>query len=265
MPDGTDDLEAELDKALTDAANPGGSSEAGDEAPKVQPTQTDDGQVFFEAAGRKFKTREEAQRAFEHNYRGYSKVESEKKALEKRADPWFKYEEALRKDPGLHKALKEAEERYLAERAKGATKAEAKETSGLDRASQERIEKLEKENAERKERDDADRFEREDAKFRADHKDVDDAMMDKIYSVMRRAAEEEGIEIGHDRAYREVRIDEQDAENAKLKEENRRVKSAADVGGSSHAPAAPKGKSVNQIVKHGSDAEFDRLLDEQLK
>lgn len=267
MPDAEGDLEADLEKELGGDANPAGTPEVDAGAPKETPTQpsTED-QVFFEAAGRKFKTKEEAQKFVDHHYRGYSKIAQEKKELEARYEKWRKYEEVLKSDPDRYKAIRDAEAKYLAERGQGATKKEAEKASGLDPAAAQRLEALEKWKAEREERDDASRFETEEKDFRSKNPSVTDEQMAKVYDVMLEAADNgRGVEISFDLGLRLVRAQELDAENKKLAEENRRVKTDADLGGSNHAAAGSKGqKSVGDVVRHGSDAEYDKLLDSQL-
>jgi hypothetical protein len=266
MPDDNAELEADLDKALTDTANPVESPEAGVEAPSGQPTQDGEGEVYAEVAGRKFKTKEELLRTFDSNYRGYNKLEKEKKELAGRYEQWRNYDETLKKDPGRHKAIVEAEKKYLDELAKGATKPEAQAASGLDAASKQRIDQLEQWKSERQERDDAESFEKEETTFRSAHPEITPEQMQKVYAVQHEALDGgKGFWMEFEKAWKYVRIDELDVKNGQLKTTIDRVKADADLGGSQHGGApAGKSKTTNDVVRHGTEAEYEALLDKQL-
>lgn len=267
MPDAEGDLEADLEKELSGDTNPAETPEVNADAPETPPTQpSTEEQVFFEAAGRKFKTKEEAQKFVDHHYRGYSKIAQENKELNAYSAKWRKYEEILKGDPGRYQAIRDAEKKYLEARGQGETKKEAEKSSGLTREAAERIESLEKWKAEREERDDANRFESEEKDFRSKNPTITDGQMEKVYDVMLKAADNgRGVELPFDLGWQMVRAAELDAENRKLAEQNRRVKSDADLGGANHANAGAKpAKSVSDVVRHGSEADYDKLLDSQL-
>ena len=220
-------------------------------------------QFFAEVAGRKYPTKEDFVRSHETLLQKLQRQEQDSRSYKQTHDRWGKWDKFMSENPKFYDQVKLAEQRYLEAKKAGATNAEAKQVAQNPNATLppevkkklEMVDRLEADYMERQQERSDGQLQKELDTVKSTFK-LDDAIMKKVTGRMLKVAEDTGLAVSAEWAYRDLRASEANAELLKTQVELKRVRGSDTAPSSPNAPA-PKRKIV---TKKDEDDEINAWL-----